>query len=212
MSYTPYGGLWVLEGRNISPTYSLSMVDDRLTDEHEILKKAIAGESSAFGSLYDIYQPLLYRFIYLRVSHREEAEDLTHQVFLSAWQNIGSFQEQGLPISSWLYQIARNRVIDHYRTKHVSVSLDTEAEDIYPSLDDIADSLETKIQLEHIRTALRSLHPDQQDIIIMRFVEGLSNAEVAAALKKHEGTVRVLQHRALRALKKQLEKKHEHES
>lgn len=199
-------------GRNISLTYSLSMVDARLTDEHEILKKAIAGESSAFGSLYDIYQPLIYRFIYLRVSHREEAEDLTHQVFLSAWQNIGSFQEQGLPVSSWLYQIARNRVIDHYRTKHTAIPLDDAAEDIHPSIDDIADSLETKIQLEQIRIALRSLHPDQQDIIIMRFVEGLSNTEVAVALKKNEGTIRVLQHRALRNLKKQLEKNHETES
>ncbi|MFA7201585.1 MAG: sigma-70 family RNA polymerase sigma factor [Candidatus Paceibacterota bacterium] len=185
------------------------MVDARLTDEHEILKKAIAGESSAFGSLYDTYQPLIYRFVYLRVSHREEAEDLTHQVFLSAWQNIGSFQEHGLPISSWLYQIARNRVIDHYRTKHVSLSLNEENEDLHPSLDDVADSLETKLQLEQIQVALRTLHPDQQDILIMRFVEGLSNAEIASALKKHEGTIRVLQHRALRNLKKQLEKSHE---
>ncbi len=188
------------------------MVDDRFTDEHEILKRAIAGESSAFGSLYDIYQPLLYRFIYLRVSHREEAEDLTHQVFLSAWQNIGSFKEQGLPVSSWLYQIARNRVIDYYRTKHVSLSLDDTQEEIHPSIDDTPDSLDQKIKLGHVKTALRSLHPDQQDIIIMRFVEGLSNAEVAAALHKHEGTVRVLQHRALRNLQKKLQKEYEIES
>ncbi|MCL5012308.1 MAG: sigma-70 family RNA polymerase sigma factor [Patescibacteria group bacterium] len=191
------------------------MIDGHLTNEVEILKQAIAGESSAFGLLYDKYQPPIFRFIYLKVSHREEAEDLTHQVFLSAWENISSFQEQGLPISSWLYQIARNRVIDYYRTKHTTIPIEDIDEESHAVMQDMVGTVHNKIQLEHVHAALRSLHPDQQDVIIMRFVEGLSNAETAIAIGKHEGTVRVLQHRALRNLKKEIQKneqqKHENE-
>jgi RNA polymerase sigma-70 factor (ECF subfamily) len=153
-----------------------------------------------------MYQPRIYRFIYLKVNHREEAEDLSHQVFLSSWQNISSFTQQGFPISSWFYQIACNRVIDYYRTKHTTIPLEDMQEEIHTTIENIADTVESKMQLENIYTALRSLHPDQQDIIIMRFVEELSSTQTARALGKNKGTLRVLQYRALRELKKQMQK------
>ena len=87
-----------------------------LDGEKRIIQDAVGGEASAFGLLYDHYQPKIYRFVLVKVGRREEAEDLTHQIFLHALQNIGSYEHLGFPFSSWLYQIARNQIIDHYRT------------------------------------------------------------------------------------------------
>ena len=86
-----------------------------LDGEQSYVNSAIRGDSSAFGVLYDHYQPMIYRFVAVKVGRREEAEDITHQVFLSAWQNIKRYEHRGHPFSSWLYRIARNQVVDHYR-------------------------------------------------------------------------------------------------
>src|SRR3989338_7246444 len=85
--------------------------------EEKLIGRAIVGESSAFGLLYDGYQPKIYRFILVKVGHREDAEDLTHQIFLKAWQHVDDYEPRGLPFGSWLYQIARNQIVDFYRTK-----------------------------------------------------------------------------------------------
>lgn len=168
---------------------------------------AAEGESSAFGVLYDRYQPAIYRFIYLKVGHREEAEDLTHHVFTSAWENIASFTDRGFPITSWFYRIARNRVTDYYRTRKISISVDEIPEDIgILAQEDHTRATAEKMDLELIRRALETLSQEHQDIVIMRFVEELSHKEVAAATGKSEGSIRVLQHRALKALKEAVEK------
>jgi RNA polymerase sigma-70 factor (ECF subfamily) len=182
------------------------MVDGRIADEKELVDRAIQGESSAFGLLYDRYQPAIYRFIYLKVGHREEAEDLTHQVFLKAWENIERFRNEGLPISSWLYRIARNRIIDHYRTKKTTFEFDEAVDEALQHMEDISDAAGKKMALEEAYSALRTLPQEQQDIILMRFVEELTVPEIADILGKNQGTVRVLQHRALKSLKKALEK------
>jgi len=184
------------------------MLDGQFTDE--LLEKAIAGDSSAFGLLYDTYQPALYRFVYLKVGHREEAEDLTHQAFLSAWEHIGSFKKQGLPISSWLYRIARNKVTDHYRTTHTTFSLEDVERELATSSEDLAKVFDSTQDIHRLQSALRSLHPDQQDVLILRFVEGLSHNETAHALHKNAGTIRVLQYRALQNLKQQLRSENDH--
>ncbi|PIR44265.1 hypothetical protein COV23_00820 [Candidatus Wolfebacteria bacterium CG10_big_fil_rev_8_21_14_0_10_31_9] len=170
-------------------------------DEKSIIKSAIDGEASAFGSLYDKYHSKIYRFIYLKVSHREEAEDLAHQVFLNAWQNISKYKFQGLPFSSWLYQIARNQVIDHYRTKKVTVNLEI-IEEIFISDYSVDKEVGSILELETARKAILKLNQEQQDIIIMRFVEDLSPKEISQTLGKPESTIRVLQHRAIQNLKK----------
>ena len=84
--------------------------------EEDLINKAKNRDSEAFGLLYDQYLPAIYRFILLKTSHKVTAEDLTHQVFLNAWQNIENYQSRGFPFSSWLYRIANNAVIDYYRT------------------------------------------------------------------------------------------------
>ena len=171
--------------------------------EKNIIEKAIKGEASAFGLLYDYYQPLIYRFIYLKVSHREEAEDLTHQVFLSAWQNIEQYAFRGFPFSSWLYRIARNQVIDYYRVKKPTITI----ERIEIRIDNPGvEKLDTALDLEKVSKAILQLKPEQQDVILMRFVEDLSPKEVALAMNKTSTAVRLLQHRAIKNLKKILER------
>lgn len=172
-----------------------------LDGEQNLVNKAVRGEASAFGLLYDFYQPKIYRFVVIKVGRREEAEDLTHQVFLNAWQNIKNYKSQGFPFSSWLYRIARNLVIDHYRTAKESVSMD-EVDPEYLAVPAAAHfDLENKFQLEKVRRALNKLEPDYQDVIVMRFIEDLSTKEAALIIGKSEGAVKLMQHRALKKLR-----------
>lgn len=172
--------------------------------EEQLVEQAVGGNSSAFGSLYDHYHPAIYRFIAIKVSSREEAEDITHQVFLSAWQKVRTYKHRGYPFSSWLYQIARNQVIDHYRSRKNDVSLDKidPESSLIPAVAHV--DLGVKLQLETVHRAIRELKPDHQDVIIMRFVEDMPLKETAAAMKKSEGAVKLIQHRAIKELKKKL--------
>jgi RNA polymerase sigma-70 factor (ECF subfamily) len=172
-----------------------------LEGENHIIERAKRGETQAFGLLYDHYHERIYRFIFLKVSNKEDAEDLTHQVFLSAWQNIKNYKEFGFPFSSWLYKISRNAVIDFYRSKKIETSLEEVQNEL--SSDEIkTDNIDLKIQIEEVMKALKQLKPDYQDIIIMRFVDDLSVKEVAKALDKSEGAIKLMQHRAINNLKK----------
>ncbi|MEK9154666.1 MAG: sigma-70 family RNA polymerase sigma factor [Patescibacteria group bacterium] len=176
-----------------------------LDGEKNIIERAIGGEASAFGLLYDHYQPQIYRFVYLKVSHREEAEDLTHQVFLSAWQNITKYQYQGHLFSSWLYSIARNKVIDHYRTRKPLTNIEFVAETEIQINSNGELNLDGRIEMEKVKKAIVSLLNDtEQDVIIMKFVEDLSQKEIAEIINKSEGAIKVIQHRALKKLKDSL--------
>jgi RNA polymerase sigma-70 factor, ECF subfamily len=177
-----------------------------LDGEKDIIKRAIQGEALAFGLLYDHYQPQIYRFVYLKVSHREEAEDLTHQVFLNSWKRLSSYRHQGFPFSSWLYRIARNEIIDFYRTRksHVyieeAVSTESDMEPIADS--EIAELLDTAFEIELVKKAISGLRPMEQDVVILRFIEDLSPREIAEAMDKAPEAIRLIQHRAIKNLRK----------
>jgi len=175
-----------------------------LEGEKKLIEAAKRGEKQGFSELYNHYMPAIYRFIYMKVSHRHIAEDLTHEVFLSAWQNLPRYQDQGFPFSSWLYKLARNRVIDHYRTAKPYIDL----ESIDPEIAEIDQKLESALdqdfQFQLVKKALKNLKPDQQDVLIMKFIDDLSHQEIAFVMKKSEGAVRLIQHRAIQELKKEL--------
>lgn len=177
-----------------------------LDGEIKLVENAVRGKASAFGLLYDHYQPKIYRFVLIKIGKREDAEDITHQVFLNAWQNISNYKDQGFPFSSWLYRIAKNQVIDRYRTKKQDVGLENVDYERFIDFAIDEKNLETKIQLEGVMKAIGNLKQDYQDIIIMRFIEDLSIKEVASAVEKSEGAVKLMQHRAIKELKKVLEK------
>lgn len=172
-----------------------------LDSEKNLIERAKKGEMEPFGHLYDHYVAPIYRFVLVKVNNKAEAEDLTHDVFLSAWQNIKSYKHKGFPFSSWLYQIARNKVIDHYRTRKAHTSFENLDENLLKVVGVAENRLETILEVEKVKQAIAQLSPEQQDVIIMKFVEDLSNEEIAGALKKSEGAVRLLQHRAINNLK-----------
>lgn len=173
-----------------------------IEDERNLIIRAKGGEAEAFGLLYDEYLPKIYRFVLLKTGHREEAEDLTHQVFLQAWKSLNSYNDQGYPFSSWLYRIARNLTVDYYRRFKLNVSFE-EAE-IFgaESQRDLAADFDLSRESVKLTSAIQKLKDNEQAVIIMRFVDELSIKETAAAIDKSEGAVKLIQHRAIQKLKK----------
>jgi RNA polymerase sigma-70 factor (ECF subfamily) len=176
-----------------------------LEEEQLLISTAKKGDRDAFGQLYGHYHPAIYRFVAAKVSFRHEAEDITHEVFLKAWKSLPSYKEKGFPFSSWLYRIARNRVIDHYRTKKNDSDIENVSDEFVKIVDDIEESIDHLIDFERVREKLSQLSSDQQDVLILKFVEDMEIAEIASILKKKEGAIRIIQHRALNKLKQLLE-------
>ena len=178
-----------------------------LVNERQLVLQAQAGSAEAFGQLYDAYMERIYRFIYFRVEDQQTAEDITSQVFLRAWNNLDRFRLGRTPYLAWLYTIAHNAVIDHYRTRKVTSAL----EDVRLSQPDYAEAVENNIdfavEMTTIKSAMLTLTDDQQQVLTLKFIEGMSNDEIARHLGKREGAVRALQMRGLRALAKLLEEK-----
>jgi RNA polymerase sigma-70 factor (ECF subfamily) len=173
-----------------------------LDSEENIIKDAVRGDAAAFGLLYDHYQPAIYRFVVVKVGRREDAEDITHQVFMNAWQNMKQYRHRGFPFSSWLYRIARNQVIDHYRARKENLSLEAiEIDQLGIVSSSSQADLSLKLDLEKVMGALHKLKQEYQDVIIFRFIEELSLKETAGAIKKTEGAVKLIQHRAIKELK-----------
>jgi RNA polymerase sigma-70 factor (ECF subfamily) len=178
-----------------------------LENERQLVLQAQAGNSEAFGQLYDAYMERIYRFVYFRVEDQQTAEDITSQVFLKAWSNLDRFYFSRTPYLAWLYTIAHNAVIDHYRTRKVTTALD----DVQLSQPDHSEVVENQIDLsvemQSVKSALRTLTDDQQKVLTLKFIEGMSNNEIARHLGKREGAIRALQMRGLQALARQLEEK-----
>lgn len=184
-----------------------------MEDEKLLIKKAKDGGADAFGMLYDNYLPKIYRFVLLKVSHREEAEDLTHHAFLKAWENIEKYKEEGFPFSSWLYKIARNAIIDHYRSiKHSKNDLYLEeVEERMGELPEkeempIDERLDRRMEVFRISSAIKKLKDVEQDIVIMRFVDDLPHEEVARVVGKSVSATKLIQHRAVKKIKDILSK------
>lgn len=175
---------------------------------HEVwtlVERAQQGDTEAFGLIYDRYVDTVFRFIYFRVGNRPLAEDLTSDTFLRALKRISSFTWQGRDLGAWLVTIARNLVADHFKSGRYRLEvttgdvLDADREDRGPE-----GSPESAV-VDHITnvallTAVKQLNPEQQECIVLRFLQGFSVAETAQAMGKNEGAIKALQYRAVRAL------------
>ncbi|MFL6241087.1 MAG: sigma-70 family RNA polymerase sigma factor [Actinomycetes bacterium] len=179
---------------------------DRSGDEPDEAVKALvaraqAGDGEAFGELYDRYVDLVYRYVYYRVGSQALAEDLTSEAFLRALRRITSFTWQGRDIGAWFITIARNLVADHFKSGRYRMEVATadmldadRAEDGPEGA--VIDSLTNATLLE----AVKQLGAEQQECVVLRFLQGLSVAETALAMGKNEGAIKALQYRAVRAL------------
>jgi len=160
-------------------------------DDQQLVADARAGDRNAFAMLYRRHAAGVYRYVLLRVEGPEEAEDLTATVFVRAWQSLSAFR-QDCPFTAWLYRIARNSIVDHYRTRRRHQPLEV--------VDAVAAPPATSEDVLVVRKAMDALPEEQREVLLLRFVEGLSHEEVAASLGKSIGACRVIQYRALKAI------------
>ena len=168
-----------------------------------LVGEAQAGDAWAFGCLFDHYHLPVYRYVASRVRRPSDAEDLTQLVFVKALEALPRYESRGIPFGGWLFRLARNAVIDFFRTSHehadLAQSADHAGTDAGP--DDLAVARQ---EMDAIGAALSTLTEDQRDAITLRFFAGLSAREAAEVMGKQEGTVRGLQFRAIAALRRQL--------
>jgi len=166
-----------------------------------LIEKAKKGDKDAFGKLYSSYLDAIYRYVFFRVENdRQTAEDITEEIFLKAWRHIDQFKIGTGTVQAWLYRIAATTVIDHHRTKKQQVNMHEEIADEST----IEEQLVRKSEQQQITRALKTLTDEQQSVIIMKFINDLSNKEIARVLNLSNEAVRALQYRALKNLRKKL--------
>lgn len=170
------------------------------------VEQAKAGDTQAFGKIYDELVKPVYRYVYYRVD-KEVAEDITEEAFFKAWKNLKKYKKGKHPFSAWLYRIAHNLVVDYYRKNKVTI----EAMD-----DRLADDRQTpaqktnlKLTQMRVRKMIKKLPNNYQQIIVLKYINDLDNKEIATVLNKTEGSVRTLQFRALEKLRGLLENEKE---
>ncbi|MDX6216589.1 MAG: polymerase sigma-70 factor, subfamily [Frankiales bacterium] len=172
-----------------------------------LVERAQAGDADAFGELYDRYVDQVYRYIAYRVGSSQLAEDLTSETFLRALRRIGSFTWQGRDVGAWFVTIARNLIADHYKSGRYRLELTTDdvsesagsvgkAPTISGPEAEVLEAMQNKVLLE----AIKKLNAEQQECIVLRFLQSLSVSETAQIMGKNEGAIKALQYRAIRTL------------
>ncbi len=176
-----------------------------ICNEADLAKRASEHDPAAFAQLYNAYVEKIYKYVYYKVGNAPDAEDLTEQVFLKAWEAIGRYTWCGYPFSSWLYKLAHNLVVDHYRTRREALPLnDILSTSDEPIIDPEA-ALNLSLDAAELQEAIAQLTDEQRQVVSLKFIEGYDNAEIAQMLNKKEGAIRALQYRALRSLQGILE-------
>ncbi|MFC1873029.1 sigma-70 family RNA polymerase sigma factor [Chloroflexota bacterium] len=175
----------------------------RVQDEASLIELAKKHDEQALTMIYEENFSKIYRYAAIKVSDMMEAEDIAQQVFLKAVQSIGGYRHTGKPFSAWLYRIAHNLVVDHYRKKGKARMVEVE-ETIEDTATSVADTVEQKLRLEEVAQAAKKLTEAQQEVMALRFSSDLPIAEVAWIMGKSEGAVKALQFSAVQALRRHL--------
>ncbi len=172
--------------------------------ERLLIERAKRGDKEAFGSLYLKYLDQIYRYVYFRVNqNKEDAEDIVEIVFFKAWENMEKFASNEQGIQAWLYRIARNTLIDHYRLNKPKAVLH---ENIAAADGELDESLDRELRINQVLSLMQELSEEQREVMMLRFVEDMSTREIALHLNKKEDAVRALQYRGLKKLKKRMKK------
>lgn len=165
-----------------------------------LIHRAQQGEPAVVGELYERYQLIIFRYLYYRIGDLQTAEDLTSEVFIRMISALPGYSHQNVSFQSWLFRIARNLSIDHYRRINLRKDVPLEENQI-ASNDDPLDMVEQGLTSEQLKQALEKISTDQRDVVVMRFVTGMSIREVAQVMNKSQDSIKGLQRRALMALR-----------
>lgn len=170
--------------------------------EPSLVERARAMDAAAWEAIYAAHYDAIYRYAFFRVRQPQAAEDLSAEVFVQAVRAIDRYRHRGIPLRAWLYGIARNVTADYRRRQAARNDSQPLAPDDVATAAATADFAPGVVDAAALDSALRRLGDDQQQVVILRFFEGLSVAEVAAAMSRRENAVKQLQHRALVRLRK----------
>jgi RNA polymerase sigma-70 factor (ECF subfamily) len=171
----------------------------------ELVSRIHANDAHAFDELYTRYSPRVFGYLYQRLNGNiEEAEDLTAEVFAKVYQKIDSFEVQGAPLSSWLFRIARNRLIDSVRRRPQQTQVELESAP-HLTAGPVFQGVDQHLAMDLIKNGLARLTPEQRQVIVLRFLEDKSLAETATLLERSEEAVKKLQSRGLAALRRGIE-------
>jgi RNA polymerase sigma-70 factor (ECF subfamily) len=174
-------------------------------DDNAVLELAVQGDSEAFGVLYERYVTRIYNYIFYRIGSPYDAEDLTERVFMRALRHIGSYNNRGLPFSAWLYRIAHNLVANWYRdnSRRKEIPLDEGILTTHQSSFPEQEVLHSE-ERERLLQVIRKLPPDRQQLVILKFVDHMSNAEIGQIMGRTEGAVKSLYHRTLLTIRDEI--------
>jgi RNA polymerase sigma-70 factor (ECF subfamily) len=174
---------------------------DNLPEIIKLVDKAARGDFEAFGQLYTIFLDRIYRYALYQVKDKMTAEDITEEVFIKAWESIGSCKGKGKTFSAWIYRIAHNHIINTRRNfqKYSSIDMDNIVE-----LDDPNLKAEMTLDQQELLKIVAELPQNQGQVITLKFIEGLDNRDIGKIMNKSEGAIRILQMRALSTLRQRI--------
>ena len=174
-------------------------------NEEDVLIRASTGDRDAFGQLYERYIDRIFNYVYYRTGNLHDAEDLTARVFQRAMNHIHNYTDRGVPFSAWLYRIAHNLVANWHRDRSRRQEIPLNDVPVLPSKGDHPErNLVRSQEQESLLRLIRRLPPERQSLLILKFVENMSNAEIGETMGRSEGAVKSLYHRTLLALRDQL--------
>jgi RNA polymerase sigma-70 factor, ECF subfamily len=175
-----------------------------ITDANAV-SLASQGDADAFSHLYEQNIGRIYNYVFFRIGSEADAEDITARVFHRAFNHIGRYVEKGVPFSAWLYRIAHNLIANWHRDNHRKKEVSLEDQLDFPHQGDLPEkTLEQRQETERLLKAIRRLSPDRQQLILLKYLEDLPNAEIAIIMSRTEGAIKSLYHRALIALREEL--------
>lgn len=195
--------------RSAIPERYLQHRDQADRERQSLVLLAQAGDSRAVAELYEIYNDMVFRFIYFRVGNRQLSEDIASDTWVRALKRLGSYVDQGKDIGAWLITIARNLVADHFKSGRYRLEVTTgdvlDASDDRPSIGaegDPAQCVTDHVTNLTLVAALQDLNEEQREVLVLRFLKGLSVAETARVMRKNEGAIKALQYRATASMRR----------
>ncbi len=175
-------------------------------EEKKLLQLAQRGNADAFSALYQTHVQTIFRYVYHRVNNVQLAEDLTGDVFTRALSGLANYQDLGKPFIAWLYSIAHARVVDYYRRAGRQTDESDEVIERIPVTPDMDEGILRRQAIKALREAITGLTGEQQQVVVLRFIEGYRIEHVAEVMGKNANAIKALQHRALRSLASRLER------